>query len=97
MMHVLFLSTWYPLPPDNGSKIRAYSLLKALRQRHEVTLQAFHAERDGTPAASDLDCASVRAVHVYLERNFHRPQWARPATSTSLALWSSRPRIGCGG
>ena len=37
-MNVLFLSTWYPYPPDNGSKLRIYYLLKALGARHDVTL-----------------------------------------------------------
>ena len=40
-MRVLFLSTWFPYPPNQGSKIRAYYLLKALAARHEVALVAF--------------------------------------------------------
>ncbi len=40
-MNILFLSTWFPFPPDNGSKIRVYHLLRALAQRHEVTLVSF--------------------------------------------------------
>ena len=40
-MKVLFLSTWFPYPPDNGSKLRAYHLLRALGNRHEVTLLSF--------------------------------------------------------
>lgn len=31
-MRALFLSRWWPTPPDNGSKIRIYHLLKALAQ-----------------------------------------------------------------
>jgi hypothetical protein len=27
-MKILLLSTWFPYPPDNGSRIRAYNLLK---------------------------------------------------------------------
>lgn len=40
-MRVLFLSTWFPWPADNGSKIRVYYLLRALAERHEVTLVSF--------------------------------------------------------
>jgi sugar transferase (PEP-CTERM/EpsH1 system associated) len=40
-MRVLFLSTWYPYPPDNGSKLRAYHLLRALGQAHQVSLLSF--------------------------------------------------------
>ena len=40
-MKILFLSTWFPYPPNQGSKIRAYYLLKALATRHEVALVTF--------------------------------------------------------
>ncbi len=40
-MRILFLSTWFPYPPDNGSKIRAYYLLRALAVQHEVAAVAF--------------------------------------------------------
>jgi glycosyltransferase involved in cell wall biosynthesis len=38
---ILFLSRWYPYPPDNGSKIRVFGLLRGLCERHEVTLISF--------------------------------------------------------
>ncbi|MBN1920171.1 MAG: glycosyltransferase [Anaerolineae bacterium] len=41
-MNILFLSTWFPFPPDNGSKIRAHYLLRALAERHQVSLVAFN-------------------------------------------------------
>lgn len=37
-MRILFLSTWFPYPPDNGAKQRVYYLLQALAARHEVEL-----------------------------------------------------------
>lgn len=40
-MKILFLSTWFPYPPNQGSKIRAYYLLKALTQDHDVALLSF--------------------------------------------------------
>jgi len=40
-MHILFLSTWFPYPPDNGSKIRVYHLLRAVARAHDVTLVSF--------------------------------------------------------
>jgi sugar transferase (PEP-CTERM/EpsH1 system associated) len=40
-MKILFLSTWFPYPPDQGSKIRAYHLLRSLARRHEVALISF--------------------------------------------------------
>jgi len=40
-MRILFLSTWFPYPPDNGSKLRVRSLLRGLCQHHDVTLLSF--------------------------------------------------------
>ncbi len=40
-MRMLVLSTWFPYPPDNGSKIRVYHLLRALSMHHEVSLLSF--------------------------------------------------------
>lgn len=40
-MRILFLSTWFPYPLSQGSKIRAYYLLRALARRHDVTLISF--------------------------------------------------------
>ena len=40
-MNILFLSRWYPDPPDNGAKIRILNLLKSLCAQHSVTLISF--------------------------------------------------------
>lgn len=40
-MRVLVLSTWFPYPLSQGSKIRAYYLTKSLAQKHEVALVSF--------------------------------------------------------
>jgi polysaccharide biosynthesis protein PslH len=40
-MRILFLSRWFPFPPDNGSKLRIYNLLRGLSRCHEVTLLSF--------------------------------------------------------
>jgi len=40
-MNILFLSRWYPDPPDNGSKIRVLNLLRTLCKEHTVTLISF--------------------------------------------------------
>lgn len=53
-MHILFLSPWFPWPPDNGSKIRIYNLLRALSQKHEVNLLSFIQEPT-VPDTTNLD------------------------------------------
>lgn len=63
-MRILFLSRWWPYPPNNGSKLRVYNLLRALATQHDISLIAF---ADAPPTGSDLAelrkwCSSVEAV-----------------------------------
>lgn len=53
-MRILFLSRWFPSPPDNGSKLRVYNLLRGLAERHEVTLISFADPGDVDPNPSEL-------------------------------------------
>ena len=64
-MNLLAVSTWFPWPPDNGAKLRAYYLLRELGKRHRVTLLTFC--DDGEPASGRLApltefCGSVEVV-----------------------------------
>ena len=59
-MKILFLSTWFPYPPDNGSKLRVYHLLRALAQAHEVTLVSFAFDTARPEQPADLrSCAPM--------------------------------------
>jgi sugar transferase (PEP-CTERM/EpsH1 system associated) len=40
-MRILVISTWFPYPLSQGSKIRAYYLIKELAKKHSVTLISF--------------------------------------------------------
>ena len=40
-MRVLFLSTWFPFPLSQGSKIRAYHLIKSVAHENETALISF--------------------------------------------------------
>jgi glycosyltransferase involved in cell wall biosynthesis len=40
-MRILYLSRWFPYPPNNGSKLRTYNLLTGLAKAHEVSLLSF--------------------------------------------------------
>ena len=74
-MKVLFLSTWFPYPPDNGSKLRVFHLLKALARKHRVTLCSFAFDAAQPEQAEPLAsfCDTVVTVH----RNpFVRGRWA---------------------
>jgi len=57
MSRILFLSCWFPYPPDNGSKLRISNLLQGLASKHEITLVSF-VER----GSSNLDVATAHAI-----------------------------------
>jgi glycosyltransferase involved in cell wall biosynthesis len=62
-MNVLLLSTWFPYPPSNGSRIRAYNLLKAVARRHEVSLLSFVRDEEGRDVGDLAEmCKSVTTV-----------------------------------
>ena len=65
-MNILFLSTWYPHPPDNGSKLRVYHLLRALGQAHEVSLLSFAFATARPEEAAPLRqwCQQVEIVEI---------------------------------
>jgi glycosyltransferase involved in cell wall biosynthesis len=62
-MRILFLSRWFPYPPNNGSKLRAYNLLRTLAAGHDVVLLSFAGESE-EPAAPVLRrlCREVQVV-----------------------------------
>jgi len=55
-MRVLLISSWFPYPPVNGSKLRAYHLIRELATRHTLTLLSFAESHEG----SDEDTARLR-------------------------------------
>lgn len=85
-MKILFLSRWYPFPPDNGSKLRIFHLLRELAQVHTVDLVSFTSE--------PLDPQRTDAMY-YLCRHVWTAAYS-PFTSGGLAglagFFSSRPR-----
>ncbi len=86
-MKVLFLSSWFPYPPDNGSRIRIFNLIKQLSKEHDITLLSFF--RDGEVTEDRLKamqryCSTVQVVPL-------AP--FRPSSFRSiLGLFSPRPR-----
>lgn len=63
-MRILFLSRWFPHPTDNGSKIRIFNLLKALRAEHEVVLISFAGQEVAPTSLATMQtlCNDVRVV-----------------------------------
>lgn len=64
MSRILFLSRWFPYPPDNGSKLRIWNLLRGLAEEHDVTLLTFAGRSRRVPDFSELAslCRDVQVV-----------------------------------
>jgi polysaccharide biosynthesis protein PslH len=64
-VHILFLSSWFPYPPDNGSKVRVYHLLRALGSRYHLSLLslAFQTADPDHAAVLREFCDEVQAVY----------------------------------
>jgi glycosyltransferase involved in cell wall biosynthesis len=59
-MNIVFISPWFPYPPENGSKIRIYNLLKTLSNHHKIRLISFvregeHADPEGLEGICQLE------------------------------------------
>jgi len=63
-MRILFLSGWFPYPPDNGARMRVLNLLKYLSRQHEITLLAFTQGEETQPKLEQVRayCREVQTV-----------------------------------
>lgn len=84
-MRTLFLSWWWPYPANNGSKIRAYNLLKQLASAHDVTLLSFAAPGEAAPDQVEHLRAFCRHVEAVPKPDY-RPNSLR-ATAGYLSRW----------
>lgn len=87
-MKILFLSRWFPYPPDNGAKIRVFNVVRQLAGQHEVALVAFGEQRDRDNVSAQLAlrafCSNVEVIRY---RDF------RPSSfQAALGLFSRQPR-----
>jgi hypothetical protein len=85
-MNILFLSSWFPYPPDNGSKIRIYNILKGLASNNAVTLISFFDPTEPTPDLSALDRVCRQIIQIP-----HKPYNPRSLQS-KLGFITPNPR-----
>lgn len=91
-MRILCLSTWFPYPPDNGSKIRAFYLLRALADAHRVDLVAFcpdQVARDRQDLTKRLALQSIHTVPVNPFRYVMVPDLVKFCSPIPVASWPS--------
>lgn len=85
-MRVLFLSRWFPYPPINGSKQRVYHLLRALAERHDISLLSF-----ADHPAIEPDAAPIRSLCASIDTIPWRPYRSHSAGAL-VGLVGSTPR-----
>ncbi len=84
-MKILVLSTWFPYPPNQGSKTRAYQLIKALAHSHEIALVSFE----------DVEVQSAWRDHLaemcHLVKTVPQNPFARRLTRQGQGWFSLKP------
>ena len=92
-MRVLAVCTWCPYPPNNGSRIRTYQLLRALARVHEVDAVAFCPDDDPsrwpTPVPG-LERVHLETVAVDPFRYVAAPSWVKFLSPVPLCFVPSR-------
>lgn len=89
-MHVLVLFHFYPLPADNGVKMRTWALLRALAaEGHHITLLTLASPPRGADHSAEVArvCRQVECLRWELPSLSSSRQYA----SRLMALFSSRP------
>ncbi len=90
-MKILFLSTWHPYPPDNGSRLRAYYLLRALAARHNVVAMAFRPHQEEGHVSRSVLAAAHPIIDVIDDpfRYVDAPQLVKYLSLSPLAYRAS--------
>lgn len=86
-MRLLVVSSWFPYPPDNGAKIRAFHLIEQLARRHSVTLFTFAEEAEATAEPLEVLGRLCRDVRTF-PGNPHKAGRSLPLSG----LFSPMPR-----
>ena len=86
-MKILFISSWFPYPPNNGSRIRIFNLIKQLSKEHDITLLSFSHEGEVAEDRMAVMRQYCQSVDVVSLKSFEPTHW-----KALLGLFSSRPR-----
>lgn len=85
-MKILFLSRWFPFPPDNGARIRVYNLLLYLSRQHAVDMISFN---EGPVKKDQLEGMKPAAKVL---ATFQYRKFSPGRLRSILGLFSMRPR-----
>mgnify|MGYP001300116202 CR=1 FL=1 len=84
-MRVLFLSAWFPYPPNNGSKLRIYNLLRGLSAHHALTLVTYSETGEPAPAELNALCEKV----LVIPQKVYNPRSRRAL----VGFFNPKPRV----
>lgn len=89
-MNILVVSAWCPYPADNGSRLRAYNLIRELAgQGHALTLIALGQDDSDLAAAQEpLEQLCTGGVTLFPSRFFQSGTWR-----AKLGFFSPKPRM----
>lgn len=92
-MNLVVLSAWFPCPPDNGSRLRAFYLLRHLATRHRVRLVAGRqTDRQDDDAPSDDDLRALLGCESAVSVAWRWHQKGSGPGGALHALFSPTPR-----
>jgi hypothetical protein len=86
-VQILFLSGWFPYPPDNGSRIRVFNLVKQLSRCHEIDLLSFAQGPVSKERLAKMQ-AYCRSIHIVPYQEFDPNR-----LKALLGFFSTRPRV----
>jgi glycosyltransferase involved in cell wall biosynthesis len=91
-VNILYISTWYPFPADNGSKQRVSNLIKALSQSHNLFTIAFQPESESEKGRIPEITRSgpVWGVHEDPFRYVRMPSFVNYLSPIPLSGWPSK-------
>lgn len=84
-MRILALTSWWPEPANNGSRLRIASLLRALAQRHDIHLISFFQE-----PVTEAQIRRMREICIAVEA-IPQPAWRPRPGEQILSLWHPEP------
>src|SRR5580698_5407875 len=75
-MKILTISTEFPFPPDDGTKIQTFERVRALSHRHNVTLLCISSEDISPERVQEMEryCRCVRIATAPLKPSATTPQ-----------------------
>lgn len=77
-MKILFITTTFPYPPNDGERVRSYNLLRQLSKRNKITLLAFFDEESELAGISPLRDLGIEVL------SFVRPKISKTDLIKSL-------------